>query len=364
MAWEACKDTQRFLDPPTRSSLDHRRDATSTRTRFVIMSDTHGGHREVKLPSGDVLIHAGDLTTTGQPHVLRDLAAFFEENAGKFSQIVCIAGNHDVTFHEEFYEENWSHFHKKKLQTDECKSVLINCPSCTYLQDSSCTVKGGLQVYGSPWTPFFWGWAFNLQRGEPIRQKWNLIPESTDVLITHGPPLGRRDLAIRARKRNHSNHRWDPTIRAGCVDLLQQVQCRVRPRLHVFGHIHEDWGVSYDGTTLYVNASIVDSDYEVTRECLVVDVPHDHTQPAVVVQPVCQVQNTELQLWLKDRNFLILASNMDRVHDVKELPSCNELLQKERAYRTLCEKLGLKEERSAKIQLWEALSQMYVESFN
>jgi Icc-related predicted phosphoesterase len=332
------------------------------------MSDTHGEHREVQVPSGDVLIHAGDFTTAGQPHVIRDLAAFFNEHTGKFSQIVCIAGNHDVTFHDEFYYDYWSHFHEKKLQTDECKSILIDCPSCIYLQDSSCTVKGGLQVYGSPWTPFFWGWAFNLERGDPIRQKWNLIPESTDILITHGPPLGRRDLAIRSkpkqRQRNQCNQKWDPYIRAGCVDLLQQVQTRIRPRLHVFGHIHEDWGVSYDGTTLYVNASMVDSNYEMTRDCIVVDVPHDITQPAVVVQPICQVQNTELHLWLKKRNFERLAWYMDRVPNVKELPSGNDLLQKDRAYRTLCEKLCLGADRSARVDLWKALSQMYVESFN
>ena len=79
---------------------------------------------------------------------------------------------------------------------------------------------------GTPWQPEFGGWAFNLKRGEECVKKWNLIPEDTDVLITHGPPLGFGDLCSTG-------------IRAGCVDLLQSVQNRVKPKYHVYGHIHE-----------------------------------------------------------------------------------------------------------------------------
>ena len=79
---------------------------------------------------------------------------------------------------------------------------------------------------GTPWQPEFGGWAFNLKRGEECLRKWNLIPEDTDVLITHSPPLGFGDLCSTG-------------IRAGCVDLLQSVQNRVKPKYHVYGHIHE-----------------------------------------------------------------------------------------------------------------------------
>ena len=79
---------------------------------------------------------------------------------------------------------------------------------------------------GSPWQPEFGGWAFNLKRGEECLRKWNLIPEDTDVLITHSPPLGFGDLCSTG-------------TRAGCVDLLQSVQTRVKPKYHVYGHIHE-----------------------------------------------------------------------------------------------------------------------------
>ena len=48
----------------------------------------------------------------------------------------------------------------------------------------------GVKVYGSPWQPWFGGWAFNLERGPDIAAKWALIPDDTDVLLTHGPPAG------------------------------------------------------------------------------------------------------------------------------------------------------------------------------
>ena len=34
-------------------------------TRFVVLSDTHNKHHEVKLPKGDILIHCGDFTYGG-----------------------------------------------------------------------------------------------------------------------------------------------------------------------------------------------------------------------------------------------------------------------------------------------------------
>ena len=85
-----------------------------------------------------------------------------------------------------------------------------------------------MKFYGSPQQPAFFDWAFNVERGPAKIGKFGeRIPADTDVLVTHGPPLGRGDLCSSG-------------LRAGCVDLLQHVQQRVKPKLHVFGHIHED----------------------------------------------------------------------------------------------------------------------------
>uniref|UniRef100_A0ABI7ZVU6 Metallophosphoesterase domain containing 1 n=1 Tax=Felis catus TaxID=9685 RepID=A0ABI7ZVU6_FELCA len=109
--------------------------------------------------------------------------------------------------------------------------------------------------------PWFYGWGFNLPRGQALLEKWNLIPEGVDILITHGPPLGFLD--------------WVPKKmqRVGCVELLNTVQRRVQPRLHVFGHIHEGYGVMADGTTTYVNASVCTVNYQPVNPPIVIDLP-------------------------------------------------------------------------------------------
>lgn len=352
--WERIKDSQVFLDPPTISCRNADR---GNSTRLVLMSDTHGRHRDIKLPAGDVLIHAGDLTTNGQLSVIRSLSSFFERAAPKYSQILCIAGNHDITFHPDFYAKEWNQFHLEKVDDGECRAALRHC---TYLEDDASVIKKGeLQVYGSPWTPYFCNWAFNLCRGEEILQKWRQIPARTDVLITHGPPLGRGD---RAENRDVCSRKNRPIHRTGCYDLLQQVQTRIHPRVHVFGHIHEDRGVTYDGHTLFVNASNVDLAYRPCHPCIVVDVPHDTKKSAVVVTPECHLQNTDLQQWFVDREYASLATYMTKVKDIEAVPSGNALLDKDALMR-LCDLMLLHRDRSACKSLTEALSEMYAESF-
>jgi 3',5'-cyclic AMP phosphodiesterase CpdA len=210
LAWDTIKGKQEFIEP-LKSSNSKPPDCT----RIVCMSDTHGKHREIYLPPGDILIHGGDFTKSGEPGNIRDLDRYFGET--NYDEIICIAGNHDMTLHPEFYESNWKRFHNKKFTASG-----TSFKNCTYLEDASHTTGDGLDVYGSPWSPFFFGWAFNLDRGAPIKAVWDKIPDATDLLITHGPPLGRGDLTA-------------DNGRVGCYDLLVAVQERVKPRLHIFG---------------------------------------------------------------------------------------------------------------------------------
>ena len=106
--------------------------------------------------------------------------------------------------------------------TNAVKEELTNC---LYLQDSKTEVFG-LKIYGTPWQPKFCGWAFNLDRGHALMEKWDQIPDDTDILITHTPPVGYGDLCSTG-------------IRAGCVELLTSVQQRIKPKYHIYGHIHE-----------------------------------------------------------------------------------------------------------------------------
>ncbi len=143
----------------------------------------------------------------------------------------------------------------KPLERDrEQAEALLD--GCGYLRDGAVTIEG-VAFYGSPWQPAFLGWAFNLDRGEALAAKWRAIPDDTDVLITHGPPAGIGDLC------SNGDH-------AGCSDLLARVR-EVKPRYHLFGHIHEGYGVYPEGETTFVNASICTASYQPTQAPIVVD---------------------------------------------------------------------------------------------
>jgi len=157
--------------------------------RFVCVSDTHGLEKRltVKIPDGDVLIHAGDFTNTGE---LQQIEAFSEwMKSLPHEHKIVIAGNHDITLHPIYYKNYWKRFHSKPYDGDKCKAAMQHF---TYLEDEATTVCG-YRVYGSPWQPEFCQWAFNLTRGPECRSAWEQIPSDTEILITHGPPLGHGD---------------------------------------------------------------------------------------------------------------------------------------------------------------------------
>lgn len=204
--------------------------------RIVCLSDTHNLQDHIHVPEGDLLLHAGDFTRRGtEPEV----APFLDWLAAQpHRHKVLVAGNHDFLFEREPARAR----------------ALVR--GAVYLEDTGVEIEG-LRIWGSPWQPWFHDWAFNLRRGAPLREKWDRIPPDTDVLVTHGPPFGLFD-------------RTDTGEDAGCADLLEAVR-RVRPRLHLFGHIHEGYGrETRDGTT-FVNASICDRAYRPVNAAVVVD---------------------------------------------------------------------------------------------
>jgi len=192
--------------------------------RLVLLSDTHGSHPQLSLPSGDVLVHAGDFSRYRDGWA--ELGSFCDWlRAQPHRHKVLVAGNHDFCFER--------HGAEARRFTS----------GIHYLEDEGVELDG-LRFYGSPWQPTFFNWAFNLPRGAALAEKWGRIPASTDVLVTHGPPLGILD-------RVHDGQR------VGCADLLSAVE-RVAPLLHTFGHIHESGGVEQRGEQRFVNASVFD----------------------------------------------------------------------------------------------------------
>lgn len=207
--------------------------------QIVAISDTHGKHRDLQpLPEGDVLIHAGDVSRGGTKDQVTDFLEWFAEQ--KHTHKIFIAGNHDF-----FFEESEA----KKISRIIPKNII-------YLNDSGVEING-LKFWGSPITPWFNNWAFNRNRGSEIKKHWDLIPNDTDVLITHGPPFGILDETVYGK-------------RTGCEELLLRVY-QVKPQYHIFGHIHEDYGNFTKGETSFVNASVLDDWYEMKNKPMVLD---------------------------------------------------------------------------------------------
>ncbi|KAL2877586.1 hypothetical protein SGCOL_007112 [Colletotrichum sp. CLE4] len=213
------------------------------RTRFVCVSDTH--NTTVKLPKGDVLIHAGDLTNQGSYSELSKAVQWLEK--ADFETKIVVAGNHDITLDQDFYAQHGSHFHNQTLQSpQDCKALLTNSPSITYLAHETATIRlsspsgphTSFTIFGSPYSPRNGLWAFGYdapQHGtigaaaSDLPTLWDDIPPEADVVVTHTPPHTHCDES-RARRA------------AGC-EALRRALWRVRPRLAVCGHVHEGRGV-------------------------------------------------------------------------------------------------------------------------
>lgn len=204
--------------------------------RIVCLSDTHGLHDRLTIPDGDLLLHAGDATGHGNPAEWESFARWLAALPHRHK--VAIAGNHD------FCCERHPAASRAAMR------------GVHYLQDELVEIEG-LRIWGSPWQPWFYDWAFNLQRGREIAAKWALIPDGIDILVTHGPPMGILD-----RTANGDD--------VGCEDLRRELG-RVRPRLHVFGHIHEAYGERVENGCRFVNASNCTLRYEPRQPPIVVD---------------------------------------------------------------------------------------------
>lgn len=216
--------------------------------RLVLISDTHGRHA-FDIPEGDVLVHAGDGCSRGTLAEAEAWAAFLRRQPHRHK--IVVAGNHDRLFEH----------------SPETARALF--ADFDYLEDSGCE-RAGLRFWGSPWQPAYRNWAFQLPRGSALAAMWRRIPDTVDVLVTHGPPHGIADQT------------WDGRV-VGCEALREAVLGRVRPRLHVFGHIHECYGCTALGGTLFANACTCDRAYRAANPPLVVDLPLRRDLAPVIV---------------------------------------------------------------------------------
>ena len=205
-------------------------------SKIVCISDTHTKHNQLEVPKGDVLIFAGDAEFRTMIEVI-----MFNQWLGELphKEKIVISGNHD------FYAEN--NFY-------QMQEILTNA---VYLENHTHTLNCGLKVFGSPITPKFHDWAF-METYDKIHKYWDIIPDDTDILVTHGPAFGILDIAD---KRFGS---------LGCPTLLKAIN-RIKPKYHVFGHIHESHGKKKVGKTTHVNCSVLDDYYSIAYDPIIIE---------------------------------------------------------------------------------------------
>jgi Icc-related predicted phosphoesterase len=224
--------------------------------RVVALSDTHSYHRRIKIPEGDVLIHAGDITWRGELEIFTDFANWMKELPHK--KKVIIFGNHELGMRV-VAKKGIIKTHSGSTRDVVLK--MIEDAGVTYLENSGTTIDG-INFYGSPATPWFMDWEWNYQRGKDIGAVWDLIPDNTNVLITHGPPHGILDSV--------QDHFRGPQ---GCEMLRKKVEQLLNLKLHVFGHLHKDGSQTKKfGDTTFANVAICDDAYNTSRSPLVIDI--------------------------------------------------------------------------------------------
>ncbi|CAF4034159.1 unnamed protein product [Rotaria sp. Silwood2] len=239
-------------------------------TRIVCISDTHSRYG-FPLPAGDILVHAGDFSMSGEQCEIENFITCLK-SLTQYRLKVFIAGNHDLTLQPAFYEKNWERWHRGRKQNWELIGRLIREPSLAtnfgiiYLEEQQFIDNvTGLKFYGSPYQPEYNNWAFNLPINSiEIKQVWSRIPSDVDVLLTHGPPTNILD-------ENTAG------IHVGCAQLLARI-IAIKPRLHVCGHVHEAYGRIDQGSTIFVNASTCNHNYQPMQALIVVDLKSKSAQ--------------------------------------------------------------------------------------
>lgn len=204
---------------------------------ITFISDTHNKHKQIEkdLPGGDIIIHSGDISSVGHKHEIKNFCKWFDKL--NYTHKIFIAGNHDFLFENDPVES---------------QNIIKTFDNITYLEDDLILVND-IKIWGSPWQPEFYNWAFNLPKnGIELENKWNNIPPNIDILITHCPPFGHLDAVI------------NENINLGC-QLLENIIEKIKPNIHVFGHIHSGYGYKFNNGIHYINASVLNEQYQYTQ---------------------------------------------------------------------------------------------------
>ncbi|MBC8410080.1 MAG: metallophosphatase domain-containing protein [Rhodobacteraceae bacterium] len=203
--------------------------------KIVALSDIHNDY-SMSIPDGDVVIFAGDMSYIGEEKDLIRFNEWFKSLPHKHK--LYIPGNHDYLFET----------------APSLAQELVG--SGTYLHTKEITTIEGVTFYGSPYTPIFSRWAF-MMTPEELMHHWSTVPQ-VDVLVTHGPPKNILD----------ANLNGEP---CGCPWLAYEIMNRIKPEIHIFGHIHEGYGTTTIGDTRFYNVSIMNRFYNPVNPVTIID---------------------------------------------------------------------------------------------
>lgn len=225
--------------------------------KIAVISDTHRKHFELTKSllneNIDLIIHAGDASNVKSPFInvneMLEFLTWYESLPIKYK--IFVPGNHDSSI-----EHNLVDFTK--------------FPSVTVLIDESIQIED-LNIFGSPYTPSFGqGWAYNKSHSKLSNIWRQIIPDNTDILITHGPPKGVLDLTTDRHSKGY--------IQVGCKSLLNRV-LEVQPQFHIFGHIHDEPNILNNGIkkindlkTTFINASNCDLKYKCVNKPIIFEI--------------------------------------------------------------------------------------------
>ena len=234
--------------------------------KICCISDTHNLHEHVKLQNLkniDAIVHCGDFTNKGTFKEIKCFIDWFISLPVKHK--ILIAGNHEITLDCDRYNKNKNEYHplpEMQINSDMCYTYIVNAhkQGKLYYLENKPIVIDDITFYGSPFSlePDYnpsWGFQHN---DTILDQVWSAIPDDIDVLLTHTPPYNVLDNS--------------PFGHKGSKSLYDHVKSRVKPALHVFGHIHNAHGYKVDDDTIFVNATVVDGKRNVKYEPIIIEI--------------------------------------------------------------------------------------------
>jgi Icc-related predicted phosphoesterase len=213
-------------------------------------------YKELILPEGDILCFTGDIMSSGynEGELIHFLKWFSKQ---PFIYKIFIAGNHDR------FLEDYSVLTEEIISNYKDSGVI-------YLKNTSFEYEG-ITFYGTPYQPYFCGWAFNVPDPDKLLTIYRAIPNDVDVLLTHCPPYGILD---QSHKPNYSNPTGDEHLGSIALKeiLAEKNLTKTQPRVVAFGHIHGDGGKQIQlGDTLYINASLCDENYDPVNDIVTIE---------------------------------------------------------------------------------------------